>query len=187
MVADSAQTRYDLDISDAGGALPPELILALRDLLQLDGVVLTRAPEREKESGDYAACRLALNGCAVVFRVAKTTPAKIGQFVTLWKRPVAGGEIAPFDSSDDIDLVIVGVADAHHHGHFVFDRPALIKYGVMSHSGKGGKRAMRVYPPWSTPLAKEAIKSQQWQARYFVAPTPQHGGDTALLRLLLHA
>jgi hypothetical protein len=122
----------------------------------------------------------------VVFRVAKTTPTKIGQFVTLWKRPTPNDDIAPLDSGDGVDLVVVSVADATHSGQFVFDQHAMLKYGVMSRDGHGGKRAIRVYPPWTQPIAKDAIKTQQWQLPYFVALTPQDTAAAARLRQLLH-
>ena len=173
-------------VDPAVGELPHDLVLAMRDLYPLAGVAATRAPQREQESGEYGACRLDLEGRAVVFRVAKTTPTKIGQFVTVWKRPRPGDEIAPLDSGDGIDAVVVSVADAAHRGQFVFDQQALLKYGVMSRDGQGGKRAIRVYPPWSKPVAKDAIKTQQWQLRYFVALAPQDAGAAARLRQLLH-
>jgi hypothetical protein len=168
----------------ASGELPNDLLLALRGIYLEAGVTATRAPQRENESAEYGACRLELNGRAVVFRAAKTTPTKIGQFVTVWKRPAASDDIAPLDSGDGVDFVIVSVADASHRGHFVFDQAALLRYGVMSRDGRGGKRAIRVYPPWSTPVAKEAIRTQQWQLRYLVALAPQDAGEVARLRQL---
>lgn len=174
-------------VRDPGvGALPDDLLLALRGLYRNAGVAATRAPQREREGGEYGACRLELERRAVVFRVAKTTPTKIGQFVTIWKRPLPGDEIAPLDGGDGVDFVVVGVADAAHRGQFVFDRQALLKHGVMSRDGQGGKRAIRVYPPWSRPVAKDAIKTQQWQLRYFVDLAPQDAGAVARLRRLLH-
>lgn len=132
------------------------------------GLQLTGDAQCEAESVEYGAARLELNGQQVVFRVAKTTPIKLGQFVTLWKRP-AGGAPAALDSTDGIAFVVVCVSDAEHHGQFVFDQKTLITHGVMSVNGTGGKCAMRVYPPWVKPVAKQAIKTQQWQVRCFVA------------------
>ncbi|MEC5162594.1 MULTISPECIES: MepB family protein [unclassified Janthinobacterium] len=182
MAAASEASMHDPAI----GAVPRDLVQALGGLYQQAGVATTRAPQREPESGEYGACRLALQGRAVVFRVAKTTPTKIGQFVTVWKRPAPGDEIAPLDSGDGIDFVVVSVAGAGHRGQFVFDQQALLKHGVMSRDAHGGKRAIRVYPPWSKPLAKDAIKTQQWQLRYFVALEPHDAGAAARLRQLLH-
>lgn len=48
---------------------------------------------REVASSEYGACRLGLDDYTIVFRVAKTTPTKIGQFVTIWKRPIQGATI----------------------------------------------------------------------------------------------
>lgn len=173
-------------IDPAIGALPHDLVQAMHGLYRSAGVETTCAPQREPESGEYGACRLGLDGRAVVFRVAKTTPTKIGQFVTIWKRPTPSDEIAPLDSSDGVDVVIVSVANATHSGQFVFDRNALLRHGVMSRDDQGGKRAIRVYPPWSKPVAKDAIKTQQWQLRYFVAVTPQDVNAAERLRKLLH-
>lgn len=33
-------------------------------------------------------------------------------------------------------------------GLFIFPKEALIKHGIFSVKSKGGKRAIRVYPPW---------------------------------------
>ena len=58
---------------------------------------------REKESSEYGAATFALKERKVRFCVAKITPTKVGQFVTLWKRE-DGGPIVPFDKSDRVDL-----------------------------------------------------------------------------------
>ena len=173
-------------IDPAMGALPQDLLVALRGLYQEAGVTTTGAPQREKESGEYGACRLVLAGRVVVFRVAKITPKKIGQFVTLWKRPGPSKAIVPLDSDDGVDMVVVSVANADHRGQFVFDRQTLLEYGVMSRQGQGGKRAIRVYPPWSKPAAKDALKAQQWQLRSFVSLAPADAWEPARLRQLLH-
>lgn len=168
------------------GELPLVLVAALEGLYRAAGLEVTTAPGREEESAEYGACRLGIANSRVAFRVAKTTPTKIGQFVTIWKRPDPAAEIAPLDSEDGVDFVVVSVADATHHGHFVFDKLALLKHGVMSRDGEGGKRAIRVYPPWSVPVVKEAIRTQQWQMRYFVGLTPADEGAPAQLRKLFH-
>ena len=165
------------------GHLPHDLIAAVRDVYESAGMTVTDA-RREAESAEYGACRLGLDGANVAFRVAKTTPTKIGQFVTIWKRPMPGDEIAPFDSVDGVDFVVVSVADATHRGQFVFSQEALIEHGVMSRSGEGGRRAMRVYPPWSKPEVKQAIRTQQWQLRYFLPLAPGTGADPVQVRRL---
>lgn len=146
-----------------------DLIAAIEQIYEPAGMTLTNEAQREEESAEYGACRFGLDGQTIVYRVAKTTPTKIGQFVTLWKRPTPASEIAPLDTGDGVAFVVVSVADETHRGQFVFDRKILVAKGVMSIDGEGGKRAIRVYPPWSRPVAKQAVKTQQWQLKYFLA------------------
>jgi hypothetical protein len=44
--------------------------------------------EIEKESSEYCAYRFEINTKKILFRQAKITPTKTGQFVTLWKRNI---------------------------------------------------------------------------------------------------
>ncbi|ESU23183.1 protein of unknown function UCP032285 [Flavobacterium enshiense DK69] len=142
---------------------------ALSELKQLVynkcGFVLLN-PLEEKESADYAACRFQLNNLNVVFRSAKITPTKIGQFVTLWKR-IENGPIQPFDFSDDVDLFVINTKTENHFGQFVFPKAVLLEQGVISSGLKDGKRAIRVYPPWDITISKQAKKTQSWQRDYF--------------------
>ena len=131
------------------------------------GIGVTAPPEAESESADYGAWRVGLDGRSVVIRSARVTPTKIGQFVTLWKRREK--DIAPLDSADDVDFAAIYVSDGEKVGWFIFDRAALLAHDVMSRDGAGGKRALRVYPPWCAPLARQAVRSQQWQLNFFVA------------------
>ena len=86
--------------------------------------------EREKESAEYGAVRFEMDGQTCLFRQAKHTPKKIGQFVALWKRPAISGEIAPFDRDDGIDKVIV-LADEHpRFGVFVFPCRLLVEKDI---------------------------------------------------------
>ncbi|KQZ92483.1 MULTISPECIES: MepB family protein [unclassified Pseudomonas] len=160
------------------------LIAAIEQIYKRAGLALTDEARREEESAEYGAFRFGLDGQAIVFRVAKTTPTKIGQFVTLWKRPTPTSEIAPLDRDDGIAFVVVSVGDETHDGQFVFDREILAAKGVMSIAGEGGKRAIRVYPPWSRPVARQAIKTQQWQLKYFLAIDPSGNADPVDVRRL---
>lgn len=160
----------------------PRCLLAAIDAVYIPaGLKCSADISPDVEAREYGGCRFMLGDRQVVFRVAKTTPTKIGQFVTLWKRPCAASVIAPLDSNDDIDFVMVNVASTEHSGQFVFDREALLSHGVMSINGVGGKRALRVYPPCSRPLAKQALQTQQWQLEYFMAVEPND--ETTLLRM----
>lgn len=124
-------------------------------------------PIPEAESADYAAHEFTLNGLSVRFRAAKTTPTKVGQFVTLWKR-VADGPIQPFDATDPVDLFVISTRDQHHFGQFVFTKDLLRQHGVVSVNGSGGKRGFRVYPPWTTTTNRQATNTQAWQIEHFL-------------------
>lgn len=145
-----------------------------------DALGLTERPVPEAESADYGACRAELDGKRLVLRVAKTTPTKTGQFVTVWKRPHPDAEIAPLDDTDLVDVVIIAVSDGAQQGFFIFPRSVLIERGLMSRSGAGGKRALRVYPPWCVPESGQALRTQRWQGAGFVA----EGDQLGLARLL---
>lgn len=121
----------------------------------------------EKESAGYHACQLQLNGKKLLFRTAKTTPTKTGQFVTLWKR-ASNGIIAPFAIEDDFDFVIINTKTENHFGQFVFPFSVLAYHGVICSHTKEGKRALRVYPPWNKTMSKQAQKTQEWQLDYFL-------------------
>ena len=122
---------------------------------------------KEAESDEYSACTYRLNTFSVKFRVAKITPKKIGQFVTLWKRNTEG-VTEPYAISDSIDLVVICVRDNQNFGQFVFPKSALVKHGIFSTPTKDGKRGFRVYPPWDKTNNTQAKKTQQWQVDYFL-------------------
>ena len=164
------------------GELPRDLIFTFQYIYQPAGMKVTMEAFREAESAEYDACRFMLDGRMVAFRVAKTTPTKIGQFVTCWKRPVA--KIMPLDLSDNVDFLVVNVSDAIHRGQFVFPQETLVEQGIMSANSKGGKLAFRIYPPWTKPVAKAAIKSQQWQLSYFFPIAERSNIDLERVRKL---
>ena len=120
----------------------------------------------EEESSDYDAYTFKLNGLNILFRSAKITTTKSGQFVTLWKR--LNGPILPFDSKDKIDFVVVNCRTANYYRQFVFPKSVLLKHGVFTTPCKDGKRTMRVYPSWDIAPNLQARKTQKWQSYYFV-------------------
>lgn len=123
-------------------------------------------PTVELESTEYGACRFLLNNSNVLFRTAKITPTKIGQFVTIWKR-INNGPIQPFDSNDKIDFFFISVSKGNQVGLFIFSKSLLINKEIVSDK-KEGKRGIRVYPPWEITTSKQAQKTQKWQLDYFV-------------------
>lgn len=126
----------------------------------------------ELESQEYGACSFKLDNKLIKFRKAKVTPTKVGQFVTFWKR-IGSGPIEPYDLSDEFDFLIVSVCKDKQVGQFVFSKTVLYKYGVISSNKIGGKRAIRVYPPWDVTDNSQAKKTQDWQINYFVEVHPK--------------
>lgn len=120
----------------------------------------------EKESADYGAAEFEIDKFKIKFRTAKITPTKIGQFVTFWKR-MGKGPILPYDVDDLFDFLIVSVRSGNRFGQFVFPKNVLCENGLVSKLQIGGKRAMRVYPPWDQVDNSLAKKTQIWQTRYF--------------------
>jgi len=129
---------------------------------------------------------LVLGKYSIAFRIAKATPKKAGYFVTIWKRLSPKAAIAPLDIADEIDFVVISVYGGTNRGHFVFSKQLLVAQGVMSVHSQGGKRAFRVYPPWSKPLSKAAAKTQQWQLPYFLPLAEGMVADISLVHHLLN-
>ena len=145
--------------------LPKEFLHLKKLLSEIDNIEISQATV-ELESSEYGACCFVLNNSNILFRTAKITPTKTGQFVTLWKR-INQGPIQPFDNTDRIDLFIVSVRKDNHFGVFIFPKAVLISKEIVSDK-KEGKRAIRVYPPWDSATSKQAQKTQNWQLEYFL-------------------
>lgn len=161
-----------------------DLIDAKKCAYEPSGLILDKIV-REEESNEYGAFEFEMNHLRIKFRVAKITPTKIGQFVTLWKRNVSGA-IAPYDMTDPFDLFIVSVRTPGRFGQFVFPNAVLFEKGILSKEGKGGKRAMRVYPPWDKTDNRQATKTQQWQLPYFFEIDFHKSIDVSQVRRLFH-
>ncbi|MFJ7682885.1 MepB family protein [Peribacillus butanolivorans] len=121
----------------------------------------------EAQNAEYGAYIFKLNTFTVRFRVAKITPTKVGQFVTLWER-IGDGVIQPYDVSEPVDLFVISTRKGNNFGQFVFPKAVLCDQNIVSNKGKGGKRAIRVYPPWDKPTSRQAQKTQIWQLKYFI-------------------
>jgi hypothetical protein len=121
----------------------------------------------EKESQEYCAAQFELNNSKIIFRKAKVTPTKIGQFVTLWKR-IDEKPIQPYSSTDDFDFVIINCETPIHFGQFVFPKTILEEKGYLQSQSKKGKLGFRVYPSWDKTENKQAQQTQNWQLNYFI-------------------
>jgi hypothetical protein len=161
----------------------PADLLAAHSLAYLPCGFGIGAVQLDAESADYGACTLVLNGLRVCFRVAKTTPTKTGQFVTLWKR-AHQGPIQPFDRSDPVDAFVVSTRSDSQFGQFVFPRAVLAAKGVLATHGHGGKRAIRVYPPWAAAASRQAQATQIWQAAWFVDLSAEPAVDLGRVKSL---
>jgi hypothetical protein len=146
--------------------IPEDFFIAKKEIYDHCGFDCT-APQAEPESAEYGACQLTISKRKIIFRVAKTTPTKSGQFVTIWKR-MENGPIQPFDISDDFDLMIISTRKDNLLGQFVFPKSVLLTKGIISGNNKDGKRGIRVYPPWEPVTSKQAEKTQAWQLQYFL-------------------
>ena len=69
----------------------------------------------------------------------------------------------PHDLEDPFDFFVVSVRHGKSFGQFVFPKAVLCEKGIVSKEGLGGKRAMRIYPPWDITESRQANKTQTWQ------------------------
>lgn len=161
----------------------PDLLAAQKLAFEPSGLSVSNIA-REAESKEYGAYSFEMNHRRIQFRVAKITPTKIGQFVTLWKR-IGNGPILPYDLADPIDLFVISVRTPEHFGQFVFPKSVLFEKGIVSKEGMGGKRAMRIYPPWDIALNRQAKSSQAWQILYFFEITTKTCDTSRVQKLFL--
>jgi len=153
-------------------AFHPDFLAFQKEMYETPGFTCTNIIQ-DTESTEYGACTFDLNNknilLHVTFRVAKITPTKVGQFVTLWKR-IPNGPIRPHDLTDNIDLFVISVRDKNNtekFGHFIFPLKILCEKNIVSKDFLGGKLGIRVYPPWDITTSAQAQKTQAWQLLYF--------------------
>jgi len=127
----------------------------------------------DPNSRAYAACQFQLNGQIVLYRQAKITPKKIGQFVSFWQRQ-AQGTTAPFSSQHPLSFYLVYVEKDNYKGLFIFPKAILIEKNILSTIQQTGKRGFRVYPNWDQPTNATAKSTQKWQLQYFYALDNPH-------------
>ncbi|MGW7379135.1 MepB family protein [Streptomyces sp. NPDC054794] len=164
--------------NESWAGLPGDLLVAKEWVYDPCGLACSQ-PVPEPEGAEYAAHAFTVGGLAVRFRVAKTTPTKVGQFVTVWQRSTEG-PIRPFDTDDGVDVFVISSRDDDGFGQFLFPRDVLCERGIMSRNGSGGKRGFRVYPPWVTTSSRQARTTQTWQTAYFLHL--REGGPVDLAR-----
>lgn len=111
-------------------------LIATRELVYNPCGFVFSHPKIEPQNAAYGAYVFKLNDLSIRFRVAKITPTKIGQFVTLWER-VGDGSIQPYDLSDSIEFFVISVKKDDQFGQFVFPKAVLYKQDIISNKGQG--------------------------------------------------
>lgn len=133
------------------------------DLLRLELKNIVPIPE----SKNYCAHTFELDNRKIIFRKARITPKKDGQFVAIWRRN-RSGETQPYALLDAFDFLVVNIASQNRLGQFVFPKSVLILNRIVSCGPIEGKRGIRVYSPWDSTPSRQSIKTKNWQADYFV-------------------
>ena len=162
--------------------LPNDLAFIKESLYDPVGVTYSRI-SIDTESKAYSGVTFYVAGLWVVFRVAGITPKKSGQFVTLWQRNNRG-ITQPYDANDAIDFLIICTRKGPCFGVFIFPKSVLLQQGILSHYHEGGKRAIRVYPPWDTLTSKQAQATQKWQVAHFLTMSDPTAIDLELFKSL---
>ena len=144
----------------------PEIDLINKHVFKVCGTEITNL-ETESESQEYFAHNLQLNNKKVKFRMAKITPTKTGQFVTIWKRNI-NGITEPHNIDDKFEFYIIATKEDSKFGVFIFNQAILSENKILSNQKTEGKRGIRVYQTWSVTTNKQAIKTQIWQTKYFI-------------------
>ena len=143
-----------------------ELNLINKYVFQVCGIELDNV-QSELESQEYFAHNFELNKQKVKFRMAKITPTKTGQFVTIWKRN-ENGITEPYNVSDELELYLIGTRQGTKLGLFIFSKTVLCDNKILTNNETVGKRGIRVYPTWCLTKNKQAQKTQDWQSKCFV-------------------
>ena len=126
--------------------------------------------EIEEWNKEYEALTIYTNEGLVRSRLANKTPKKKGFFFALWIKDEYGKN-RPLTSEELGIGLVINIIDKHRKGQFIFPQEVLINKGILKSDNNKGKMALRVYPPWVTELNKSAIKTQQWQCKYFTEMT----------------
>ncbi|MDN4863673.1 MepB family protein [Priestia megaterium] len=129
-----------------------------------------KAIREEAQNSDYGAGIFQLNSKSIRFRVAKTTPNKVGQFVSFREKDAAHKNQA-FSYGKATDLLVINTfTSTNRFGQFIFPKEVLLKQKILKTATTKGKMAIRVYPIWDKPTSKQAMETQKWQLEYFIEP-----------------
>ncbi|MBB1193743.1 MepB family protein [Flavobacterium sp. SOK18b] len=160
-----------------------EIQLLNNSIFKVCGIQLENL-EIEKESQEYFAHNFELNKQKVKFRMAKITPTKTGQFVSIWKRNEKG-ITEPHNVDDYFEFYFIATRQAERFGVFIFNKTVLSENRILTSPKGKGKLGIRVYPNWSVTENKQAQKTQKWQTKYFVEIGNSNEIDLNKLKKLL--
>ncbi|MEB4615596.1 MepB family protein [Leucobacter sp. M11] len=136
----------------------------------------------EPEAAGYAGGLVRVGARQLRIRTARLTPKKTGLFVAIWTRR-ADGSSGPVPGDDPSDGVLLFVAEGEHRGAFLVPGRGPDPLGLRANlDGSGGKRGVRLYPPWSQAESAQAGRSQHAQAPFFVPAGPLDPRTAAWLR-----
>lgn len=137
-------------------------------LIKLENNKVFSKYKEHSEASEYGGCEYYFDNSKYIQRTSKTTPKKIGQFVTLWNRNKEG-ITTPFNNNDKFDYVVIICHYKNKVGRFLFPKEVLLQHKILSNTHKNidGKRGFRVYPAWDVPINKQAILTKSWQILYF--------------------
>ncbi|NAW50684.1 mepB protein [Elizabethkingia argentiflava] len=159
--------QHNWETSPETGAIPFQLRDFTYKVFKNNSLKINNSALRDHENLEYGGSSLSIGGKNILFRVAKTTPTKVGQFVALYKRSGISGKITPLDFDDRYDYVFIASFNKQYHGVFIFNKEVLIQKGIFSKDKKGGKLSFRVYAP-------QAKQTQNWQCKYFLSLDDQN-------------
>lgn len=160
-----------------------ELELINKNIFEVCGIELKNI-QREPESQEYFAHTFELGNQKVKFRVAKITPTKVGQFVTIWKRN-KNGMTEPPHVDDEFDFYIIAAKLDSRLGVFLFNKRVLSENKILTNKDIEGKRGIRIYPEWDLTPNKQAQKTQRWQKEYFVEISDEKEMDIEKVKKIL--
>ena len=124
--------------------------------------------EEESQNDKYGGGKFMLSSKSIRFRVAKITPKKTGQFVAFWEKDKNNkNQALNYNQAPEL-LVINCLGSNEEFGQFIFPKAILLKHQILRSDTSKGKMGMRIYPAWSFPESKEALKTQAWQAAYYI-------------------
>ncbi|ATZ81095.1 MepB-like protein [Bodo saltans virus] len=122
----------------------------------------------QNDNQDYYACEFMIGNKNICFRKGKLTPAKLGHFVSLWKR--VDNNNKSYDTNDKYDVYIFYVEDKEHKGYFSFTKDILLQHKILSDKKNNidGKLGFRLYASWYDAMNNTAKISQKWQIQNFI-------------------